>query len=59
MKTLKDLREDAKMTQVEVAVAVGVSLGAYRLWESRAGKPRDGNLNVLAKVLGDTVYKIF
>ena len=59
MNNLKDIRVNKNMTQVGVAVAVGVSLGAYRLWECGAGKPRDANLNTLANVLGEEVYRLF
>lgn len=52
MKGLKELRKQAGMTQTEVAVAVGVSLTAYQLWERGASTPKDENLQKLKEVLG-------
>jgi transcriptional regulator with XRE-family HTH domain len=43
-------REKADMTQIEVANAVGVSVGAYRLWEQGGGKPSDKNREKIEKV---------
>lgn len=48
MKTLIELRKQKKMTQTDVATAVGVSLGGYRLWESGGGKPAYENRKKLA-----------
>ena len=55
MNNLKEVRVKRGMTQVQVAVQVGVSLGAYRLWESGAGKPIAENLVLLVAVLGDDI----
>lgn len=49
---MKELRESKGLTQVDVAVKVGVSLLSYRLWESGAGKPNDENRKKLEEVLG-------
>ena len=51
MKTLKQLRKEKGMTQTEVAVAVGVSLTSYQLWERGAMKPNPENKKKLDKVL--------
>lgn len=48
---IKEARVSKKMTQIDVARAVGVSLAGYRLWESGAGKPIASNLEKLKKVL--------
>lgn len=50
--TIKELRTEKGKTQVEMAVAVGVSLTSYRLWESGATKPNDENMAKLKEVLG-------
>jgi DNA-binding transcriptional regulator YiaG len=50
--SLKQLREHLKMSQVEVAKNVGVSLGAYRLWEAGVGKPNAVNMEKIVSVLG-------
>lgn len=49
---LKDLREKKNMTQVEVCKRIGVSVNAYRLWESGTSQPNEDNLEKLKKVLG-------
>lgn len=49
---LKALRKKLKMTQIDVAKAVGVSVASYRLWEQGGGKPNPGNLEKLKLVLG-------
>ncbi len=48
MNKLLELRQNKKMTQTDVATAVGVSLGGYRLWESGGGKPTYENRKKLA-----------
>ena len=53
---LADLRErriKQGLTQVNVAVKVGVSLTAYQLWERQVGQPSPENLKKLEEVLGD------
>lgn len=35
MKNLRELRSAKGMTQVDVAVAVGVSVNAYQMWEKK------------------------
>lgn len=51
MKNLKELRKAAKLTQVELAVKVGVSLMTIQLWERQVTTPKDENLNKLKKAL--------
>ena len=48
---IKEKRIELKMTQTDVAKAVGVSLAAYRLWELEAGKPNEENMKKLKAVL--------
>ena len=48
---LKQKRLENEMSQTDVAVAVGVSLNAYQLWERGASKPNAGNWLKLKKVL--------
>ncbi len=48
---LKEARKKKNMSQVDVAVAVGVSIGAYIMWERGANKPTPENLEKLKKVL--------
>jgi len=48
---IKTKRKEKKMTQTEVALKIGVSLGAYRLWETGGGKPNSENLKKLKKIL--------
>lgn len=59
MRTLRQLRQVAELSQTDAARAIGVSLGAYRLWELGAGKPNDKNLNGLKKLFGEDVLQIF
>lgn len=49
---IKSKRESIGLTQVEVAVRVGVSLPAYRLWEYGGTKPTAANRVKLLEVLG-------
>jgi len=48
---IKKNRLKLKMTQVEVAKAVGVSLPSFQLWEREVSKPNPENLEKLIKVL--------
>ena len=50
MKNLKELRFSKKMTQTDVALACGVSLTAYQLWEKGVNKPNDENRKKLEKL---------
>ena len=49
---LKRLREKKKMSQIDVAKAIGVHLNTYALWEKEGGNPTPENLVKLEKVLG-------
>lgn len=47
---LKKLRSDKKMTQVEAANKIGVSIATYRLWEAGAFNPNEANYQKLLEV---------
>ena len=49
---IKKIREEKKMTQVEVSRLCGVSLAGFRIWESGGGDPSPENLKKLKSVLG-------
>lgn len=48
---IKRLRKHKGLTQIEAAKAAGVSVQAYRLWESGGNKPSPENEKRLKKVL--------
>lgn len=50
--TLREARDKTGLSQVKVAVAVGVSINAYRLWELGGMKPSPANEAKLREVLG-------
>ena len=49
--TIRTRRRELGLTQIEVAVAVGVSVGGYRLWEAGGMKPTPENEDKLRQVL--------
>ncbi|MDD4111337.1 MAG: helix-turn-helix transcriptional regulator [Clostridia bacterium] len=51
MKTMKEKRNAKKLTQVDVARLVGVSLTAYRQWEEGVMTPNAQNQIKLNEVL--------
>ena len=48
---IKELRKKKGMSQLALAVAVGVSLTTIRLWESGATTPTDTNMAALKRAL--------
>ena len=50
MKDLKKMRVEAKMTQFDLAKAIGVSVNTIIKWENEVSKPSDENLNKLKEV---------
>ena len=52
---LKDLRKQARLTQVDVAEKLGISQPAYASWERRAKKPTQDNLVKIAQILNVSV----
>lgn len=51
MENLKELRKAAKLTQMDLAVKVGVSLMTIQLWERQVTTPKEENLNKLKEAL--------
>jgi transcriptional regulator with XRE-family HTH domain len=49
---LKELRTKKGLTQMQVAVAVGVTITAYINWEKGGCNPSPENLQKLKEVLG-------
>lgn len=49
---MKLRRQALGLTQIEVAIAVGVSVPAYRLWEAGGTKPTPENEVKLKGILG-------
>lgn len=49
---LKKLRKTKNASQVDVAVAVGVSLMSYQLWERGVTKPKPENVKGLEDFFG-------
>jgi transcriptional regulator with XRE-family HTH domain len=48
---LKNLRKEKKLSQIEIAEAIGVHVNTYIVWERGAGQPSPENLEKLKKVL--------
>ena len=51
MENLRELRKEAGLTQMTLAVKVGVSLITIQLWERGVTTPKTENLNKLREVL--------
>ncbi len=51
MHNLKELREKAGLTQMQLAAKCEVSLSTVRLWEGNAGKPTEENYKKLLEAL--------
>lgn len=52
---LKELRKQARLTQVEIAEKLGISQPAYASWERGTKKPTQENLIKIAQILNVTV----
>ncbi len=52
MKTIRDLREAAGLTQLELAVRVGVTPSAVYNWERGRNEPKATQLRALSRALG-------
>lgn len=48
---IKKLRKSKKLTQIEVAKLVGVSVMSFQLWERGVATPNEENMKKLKKVL--------
>ena len=49
---MKVIREEKGLTQIDMAIAVGVSLSSYRMWEKGVTKPNEVNGHKLKQILG-------
>lgn len=56
---IQELRERAGLTQVQLAVRVGVSQGTVSCWESENVLPRTRDLPLLANVLGCSIDELY
>lgn len=52
MRTLRDMRKAAHMTQTDIAAAVGVSQASVQQWEAGRATPTLSKLRPLCAVLG-------
>jgi transcriptional regulator with XRE-family HTH domain len=52
MTLMKQKRQELKMTQIDVAIACGVSLAGYLVWERGGGKPAKEKQALVIQVLG-------
>ncbi|MGC4107037.1 MAG: helix-turn-helix transcriptional regulator [Thermomicrobiales bacterium] len=52
MKTIEQMRKSAGMTQMQLAVAVGVSLATVYNWEARKTEPKASQLRKVATLFG-------
>ncbi|MFQ6752523.1 MAG: helix-turn-helix domain-containing protein [Clostridia bacterium] len=55
---LKELRIEAKLGQVELAKAIGVSKGVISLWENGLREPNMYSLILLAKFFNITIDEL-
>ena len=55
MNKLKELREERKLYQAEIATLLGISQGTYSNWENGKTEPDIKNLNKLADFYNVTV----
>ena len=55
----KSARESAKLTQQEVADALGIQRTTVAMWETGSNIPRASKLPQIAKILGCTVDELF
>lgn len=56
---LKQAREKAGLTQVEIAEKVGISIRAYQRYESEKRVPNVYTAKLIAKALNSTVEELF
>lgn len=52
LKELRRIRKEKGLTQPQVAVAIGVSVYTYQLWEKGVTTPKPENMQKLKQVLG-------
>lgn len=58
-KKIKNLREQAGITQEEMAKHFGVDRSAIAKWETGCAKPSVDKLPLLAKLLGCTIDELY
>lgn len=51
-RTIADLRREQDMTQLELAIALGVTPGAVSGWERGINEPRSSQLRAMALLFG-------
>ncbi len=56
---LKELREAAQLTQLELGTRLNVEQNTVSQWESGARNPRADKLPQLARILGCTINDLF
>ncbi len=59
MMRIKKLREMQELSQVALAVRMGVTRTAVTNWESEVALPRARDLPLLAQVLGCTITELY
>jgi transcriptional regulator with XRE-family HTH domain len=57
-RTIKELREAAGLTQLQLALQLGVTPSAVYAWESGRNEPRASQLKAIAKFFGVTMESI-
>jgi transcriptional regulator with XRE-family HTH domain len=58
MKTLKEIREEKGVTQLEVAFGIGVTPATVANWETGRSEPKARHLRALAEFLGVSMEAI-
>lgn len=59
MKNLKKIREEKKITQLELAKMLSVSQSTIAMWETGEAMPRSDKLPELAKILGCSIDELY
>lgn len=59
MNSLKSLREQAKLTQEDIAYKLNIDRSAIAKWETGEAMPRADKLPQLAQILGCTIDELF
>ncbi len=57
-KTIRELREDAGLTQLQLAMKLGVTPSAVYAWESGRNEPRASQLRAIAHYFGVSMDSI-
>ena len=59
MNKIKTLRENVKLTQVELAIALSVKQASVSRWENGDSMPRADKLPELAKIFGCSIDDLY